>query len=579
MKEKQIIELLSQAIEEETPDLLDNILRSCNEIETIQQKGQTMDITNTITDIPFHTNQKQKTSSLLKPSIVKWATAMAAMFIIIIGYFGYQHYTVDSIIDFDVNPSIELKINRAEKVLSAIPMNEDANIILDDMNLKNVDLDIAVNAIIGSMLKNGYVNEIKNSILISVENSNKQKSDKLQQKLSQEVSSLLDAYSIGGAILSQTRSDDKNLTSLAKEHNISVGKAQLIDKLINIDSRLNFADISKLSINDINLLLTNKLTEMEGVSLNGQASSSAYIGEEKAKSIALSQKKILESSLLSLEVQLDYEDGHMIYEVEFKTADGEYEYEIDATSGVVLKEDIDLKKPSKNNENGGNNNNQNGNNNQNNNSNQTNNSNQSNNNNGNQGNGNNGNNSDYIGKGKAKSIVLDHAKLTHSDVTFTKVKLDKEDGTSVYDIEFYSGNKEYEYEIDAITGKILEYDSEVESKSPSKNSSKDKEKEQTNNSSSSAKNTDIGTSKAKSIALAHAKLKENQVKKFSIESEQDDGRKVYNIEFTYSNIEYEYEIDASTGKIIEWDSDYDEDHDNDDDHDEDDDEDDDHDED
>ena len=44
----------------------------------------------------------------------------------------------------------------------------------------------------------------------------------------------------------------------------------------------------------------------------------------------------------------------------------------------------------------------------------------------------------------------------------TKLKLDTEDGIKVYDVEFYKGNVEYSYEIDAKTGKIVEKDVEME---------------------------------------------------------------------------------------------------------------------
>ena len=64
----------------------------------------------------------------------------------------------------------------------------------------------------------------------------------------------------------------------------------------------------------------------------------------------------------------------------------------------------------------------------------------------------------YIGVDKAKSIALKHAGKSASSVSFTKAKLDKDDGKVVYEIEFRSGHTEYEYDIDAYSGKILEYD-------------------------------------------------------------------------------------------------------------------------
>ena len=60
----------------------------------------------------------------------------------------YQNGRVESVIGIDVNPSIELSVNRNDKVLKAEPLNSDAEEILDNMDLEHVDVDIAVNALI-----------------------------------------------------------------------------------------------------------------------------------------------------------------------------------------------------------------------------------------------------------------------------------------------------------------------------------------------------------------------------------------------------------------------------------------------
>lgn len=54
-----------------------------------------------------------------------------------------------------------------------------AHIILGDMNLRNVDLDVAVNALIGSLVKNDYIGEENNSILITVNSSDAEKGSQL----------------------------------------------------------------------------------------------------------------------------------------------------------------------------------------------------------------------------------------------------------------------------------------------------------------------------------------------------------------------------------------------------------------
>ncbi len=61
---------------------------------------------------------------------------------------------------------------------------------------------------------------------------------------------------------------------------------------------------------------------------------------------------------------------------------------------------------------------------------------------------------------KAKTIAFNHAGVNAKNVYVKKAKLDYDDGRVKYEIEFYAGVREYEYEIDATSGAILEYDIE-----------------------------------------------------------------------------------------------------------------------
>ncbi|MDO4720285.1 MAG: PepSY domain-containing protein [Peptostreptococcaceae bacterium] len=146
-----------------------------------------------------------------------------------------------------------------------------------------------------------------------------------------------------------------------------------------------------------------------------------------------------------------------------------------------------------------------------------------------------------IGSKKAREIALKDAKLKEESVVFVKAKLDVDDGVKVYEIEFYKDNKEYDYEIDAKTGKILSKDFDIENYSiPVKKPKK------------SASNTVIGKEKAKELALAHAKLKPEQVVFVKVKQDRENGVKVYEIEFHGDQKEYEYEIHAVSGKVLSW---------------------------
>ena len=249
-----------------------------------------------------------------------------------LGYFN-NNVKVASIIGIDVNPSVELKVNKNEKVLDVIANNDDAKVILEGMDLKGSGINVAVNALIGSMVKNGYIDELANSILISVDNPDSQESEKLRKKIVDELNAFISNGNNISVVSQSITAEDKN-TSLAKKYGISVGKLELIEKLIEKNNLYTCETLKDLSINELNLLLGSTT---ENVTTSGSASEKAYIGKDKALEIALSAASASEATWS--EVEMDYDDGLMVYEVEFTYNNREYDYEINATTGDIIKSD------------------------------------------------------------------------------------------------------------------------------------------------------------------------------------------------------------------------------------------------
>ena len=139
---------------------------------------------------------------------------------------------------------------------------------------------------------------------------------------------------------------------------------------------------------------------------------------------------------------------------------------------------------------------------------------------------------------EAKQIALSHAGLTAEQVTFVKSHIEKENGKNRYEIEFFtSDNKEYDYEIDPYTGEILNFDYEAENHSVSSNTT--------------AGET-ISESEAKKIVLEHVPgATEEHIKEFK--TDHGNGRVQYEGEIHYEKKEYDFEIDAHSGEILEWD--------------------------
>jgi len=267
------------------------------------------------------------------------------------------------------------------------------------------------------------------------------------------------------------------------------------------------------------------------LALAAPALAASLIGTAKAKEIALETAGVTASEARGFRTRLTRDDGRRVYDVEFRANGVEHEFEIDAETGAVREYDrdgarqtgasatnpgndtgTDAAKP--------------------------------------------GANTSTITLEKAKAIALEHAGVEESDATFVRGHLDYDDGRQVYEVEFYAGNLEYDYEIDASTGRIRDYDRDAEYYKPSS-------KPSTGSKPSSGSKPSTGTSgsitleEAKSIALKHAGLSASEVRFTKAKKDRDDGRQVYDIEFRKGRTEYEYEIDASTGKIRDYDRDYD----------------------
>ena len=242
------------------------------------------------------------------------------------------------------------------------------------------------------------------------------------------------------------------------------------------------------------------LTTGSGTATGGSTSTGDYIGEEKAKTIALNHAGVSASNATFIRVQLGRDDGRMEYEVEFWSGNTEYDYDIDALTGDIRSYDRDVEGYTIPTQSG-----------------------------------------TEIGESKAKSIALNHAGVSESNAVFLQVQRDYDDGRLVYDVEFYAGNREYDYEIDAYSGSILSYDYDAERYTPSQSQSGDY----------------IGEARAKEIALSQSGVSANDATFIKCKLDFDDGRAVYDVEFRKGWTEYSFEIDAVSGAVLERDVDRD----------------------
>ena len=410
MTNEKMEQRLAAALEKTAPDDVNGVLSRCEE-----RKG---------TVIPMTT---KKTANR------KWTSLIAACLAVMLlggGRVFYQRANaVASVVSLDVNPSIELKVNRSEKVLSCTPLNEDAKAILADMSngadLKGAKLDVAVNAIVGSLVRNGYLDSISSAIMISVEDKDTARAEKLQRELTSTVDGVLQTSEAKAAVLTQTLTQDAGREQQARENNISTGKAALVNHVLALNSALKFDALAKLSVEEL-----KDLAEAGAPAMPIGMDAARTAAEEYAGTTAV------DSVTAEVDPELDESPAH--YEVELHTAWGEFEYLVDAYTGKVISGQKDLlttastpstpnvtTKPSdqKPDPSG---------------------------------------TAQDIGYAKAKSIALNHAGVSENEAHDMDIELGDEDGILVYEVEFKSGNMEYDYEINAATGAILKHESELD---------------------------------------------------------------------------------------------------------------------
>lgn len=443
--------------------------------------------------------EKEKPNKMFKLSF-------AAILVFVACVFGISYFTNDKVnvlttVIFDVNPSLEIKVNDKEEIVEVIAHNDEAKEIISGMDLNGVDLEVGTNAILGSMLKYGYIDDVKNSILVTVTGNNDKKNKEIEEKIIADIYKYLMASDVNGSVMGQTVNSNSELEALAKKYNITIGKAELINKIISSNPMYTYENLVELSTTELNILANSPKNHVTNITTNGAASEKKYIGKEKAKEIIFNKLGIKEEQVSRLEIELDLDDNVMVYDIEFYYNEYEYDYEVNAIEGTIIKSDKDKEhsyekpKPTSSNT--------------------------------------------YISKAKAKEIVLEHAKV--SEYYDYDVEFDYEDGYAVYEIDFETEFKEYEYIINAKTGDILYYDTEVEEGNNKVNNNT------SNNTSISTSNL-ITKGKAKNIALNHAGV--TTYYDFDIELDTEKGIKIYEVDFETKEYEYEYEINAKTGKII-----------------------------
>ncbi len=268
----------------------------------------------------------------------------------------------------------------------------------------------------------------------------------------------------------------------------------------------------------------------------GASSTTRGIGLDKSIDVALADAGLSREQVSGLQGHFHKDDGLDAYDVSFIANNYEYDYTIKASDGAILECKIEspegLQVTAQQ--------------------------------------------ARDIGTDEALNAALKHAGVKKSDIELTKSRKGSEDGHIVYEFDFLQDNVAYEYDIDGVTGGVIEFTREVIDKKESTSAEGNSAQAGSGTAAAPAKSDEpksdvstqapaqpkepgnassyIGIDKAKSIALENAGIKASDATFTAARLDRDDGRYTYEIDFYTSDREYDYEIDAVTGKILERDS-------------------------
>ena len=348
MNKRDFEKRLFESFKAGTPDLRSSIIDSCEK------------------EAQEPVSQPTRDNSLIKSQLnfrVDFSRAYAVAACLALFFFGvlignFMHFGADisaapmaqTCVYFDVNPSVELRMDEENRVINCIAANEDAKIVLAGLELEGVDMNTALTAIVGSMYVNGYLAEYSNSILISVETDDNEKTSMLLSDITAKINTVFEKSEMECSIIAQSLKVDDALKQRAEENGISVGKMRFLDKMAEDFGGLSenaIKKLSELSIRDLNLIYSQKhgdeikhpedfVSGTVNVAVSAEEATNAVIEEMKKTSDDVECYRTFFLPSRNGESKVVYAVVIMFCDDPFV-----YKYEVDCQTGEVVSMHID----------------------------------------------------------------------------------------------------------------------------------------------------------------------------------------------------------------------------------------------
>ena len=309
----------------------------------------------------------KKPLRILKPILLGMGACAIAAGAFFLGTVDYSTLEIKnaSSIYLDVNPSVEIKVHK-NRVIETVANNEDGETILEHIHLKGVDIETALYAVVGSMYTNGFLNEDKNSILVSVDNNHNDTSILLDDITNQIQNIFKDNEGMDCSIIGQNVQNDEELKALADQYGISIGKLKLILKIIEaseVYTEENIEELAQLSIKELDIIYKSLFNKDDDIDDDIEdddhdddddddddvniGNPNGFIDKKDAINLVLTHLGITEQDVEFIKAEVLFNKGNkkeneMVYLVSlmYKETREIERYIVDCSTGEIVSEDV-----------------------------------------------------------------------------------------------------------------------------------------------------------------------------------------------------------------------------------------------
>ncbi len=240
--------------------------------------------------------------------------------------------TLDATIAIDVNPSLEIEINKDGQVIGIRAINAEAELVIPDLAEYGTDLDAAVDAIMDAMVENGFLSAEKNDILLSVDTADTALSATLRETLSAHIKEHLNASNIEASVLTQSYNKDEEPVTAG----VSTSKSTLCRVIWDCSlpgvGEMTWLDLSALSIEELNAiveeaphLLVENLSQWRR-----NYSKSELMSPQQALDMALADCGLTEDAISNIHIDFEMQliNRLLFYRITFESGGNVYDCDV-----------------------------------------------------------------------------------------------------------------------------------------------------------------------------------------------------------------------------------------------------------